>query len=513
MRQVLEVLQSPDQQNCHSVDFGVHSNPRERWFSKTRLGTIPTAIMIPSDVDILLSNARGRREVSAAALCFTIRSNQHWAAPPSSPPTEPYLWPARDILLRLRFAHDTLSHAACLLIAALKWRCGSLWSILGQQGMPQQGPYRLHPGQRSIQAINRSQVRRCTASKSIYSHFAHSHSLRPLSTGRHFSPAEMECARELELQGLNSADVGTISTHYRSHIALQAPRAISKSLSTILLMTIAHNAERRVFNEGLFPSIDRPIQGIKQHVHERIDHRIQTIKQRAHEYIKQASIEAQEAIFPCFITGLFIRLCKVIVILKELHLAYILKVVDIEAFKEDPDAAPCELIRGGPALEDPNTGIVLWESGAIVEYLEETYDKTNKLRYTSFPEVWHTKQWAWHQFGGHESLIGQESFISIYEFLGDVARGMLATIENHLSSTGNLYLIGDRITYADLLYAASKEAISTVLMRSFMDDIETEWRMQWPRTYDWYQRLITRDSVKKTFQERFEIMDERGWVD
>ena len=55
------------------------------------------------------------------------------------------------------------------------------------------------------------------------------------------------------------------------------------------------------------------------------------------------------------------QLCKVVVILKELHLPYILKVVDVGAIKEDPNSAPCELIRGGPAMEDPNTGIVLWE--------------------------------------------------------------------------------------------------------------------------------------------------------
>lgn len=32
-----------------------------------------------------------------------------------------------------------------------------------------------------------------------------------------------------------------------------------------------------------------------------------------------------------------------------------------------------------PALEDPNTGVVSWESGAVIRYLLRVYDATNKL--------------------------------------------------------------------------------------------------------------------------------------
>lgn len=38
-----------------------------------------------------------------------------------------------------------------------------------------------------------------------------------------------------------------------------------------------------------------------------------------------------------------------------------------------------------PEIEDPNTGITLWESGAIIEYLIENYDKDSTLTYTTFP--------------------------------------------------------------------------------------------------------------------------------
>lgn len=32
-----------------------------------------------------------------------------------------------------------------------------------------------------------------------------------------------------------------------------------------------------------------------------------------------------------------------------------------------------------PALEDPNTGVVSWESGAVIHYLLRVYDKSNEL--------------------------------------------------------------------------------------------------------------------------------------
>lgn len=46
-----------------------------------------------------------------------------------------------------------------------------------------------------------------------------------------------------------------------------------------------------------------------------------------------------------------------------------------------------------PAIEDPNTGITLWESGAILEYLVEMYDTKHTLAFASSPERYYVKQW------------------------------------------------------------------------------------------------------------------------
>jgi glutathione S-transferase len=57
-----------------------------------------------------------------------------------------------------------------------------------------------------------------------------------------------------------------------------------------------------------------------------------------------------------------------------------------------------------PAIFDPNTGLTLWESGAIVEYLVETYDKESKLKYQDTLDNWRLKQFLHFQMSGQVSL-------------------------------------------------------------------------------------------------------------
>lgn len=54
------------------------------------------------------------------------------------------------------------------------------------------------------------------------------------------------------------------------------------------------------------------------------------------------------------------HLCKIVLVLKELELPYIMKVLDHSSVDRDP-YAPTALTRGIPALTDPNTDLTLWE--------------------------------------------------------------------------------------------------------------------------------------------------------
>lgn len=53
-----------------------------------------------------------------------------------------------------------------------------------------------------------------------------------------------------------------------------------------------------------------------------------------------------------------------------------------------------------PAIEDPNTGLNIWESGAIIEYLLETYDKGHSLSYAKSPEKFEELCWLHLQTSG-----------------------------------------------------------------------------------------------------------------
>jgi len=62
-----------------------------------------------------------------------------------------------------------------------------------------------------------------------------------------------------------------------------------------------------------------------------------------------------------------------------------------------------------PAIEDPKTGFKLWESGAIIDYLLDTYDKDHSLSYTSGAEKYQTKCWMEFQMSGQGELMPRPS--------------------------------------------------------------------------------------------------------
>jgi glutathione S-transferase len=157
-----------------------------------------------------------------------------------------------------------------------------------------------------------------------------------------------------------------------------------------------------------------------------------------------------------------------------------------------------------PTLIDPNTGITIWESGAIMEYLIETYDKDHSL---SFPagskEYYAAKQWLFFQASGQGPYFGQyvwflkhhpEEVKSAKErYLGEIKR-VAGVVEGHLEKEGD-WLVGGKYSYVDLAWLMWFNVVE-----KFTGDKEVLDMGQWPKVQAWVKRIAERPVVKEVLE-------------
>lgn len=98
---------------------------------------------------------------------------------------------------------------------------------------------------------------------------------------------------------------------------------------------------------------------------------------------------------------------KVAILLEELSLPWTLLEIEMKDLKSEPYIS---INPNGrlPSLEDPNTGVKIFESGAIIEYLLETYDKDHELHSAASPAKWLEKSWLFFQVSGQGPYFGQK---------------------------------------------------------------------------------------------------------
>ena len=189
---------------------------------------------------------------------------------------------------------------------------------------------------------------------------------------------------------------------------------------------------------------------------------------------------------------------KVAIILEELGLPY---EQTFPSVKEEPYLSVNPNGRV-PAIEDPNTGIVLWESAAIVQYLIETYDKDNKISYSSSPEKFYEKQWLAFQVSGQGPYFGQaawfgnfhpEKLPSAHErYINEIER-VNSVLDGHLQK--HTYLVGDKCTYADLVFVNWAAIIPWLTAGK---DVTSKYKAYTA----WMEKLNERPSVKKILAEK-----------
>ncbi|KAG6278061.1 hypothetical protein E4U47_006274 [Claviceps purpurea] len=182
---------------------------------------------------------------------------------------------------------------------------------------------------------------------------------------------------------------------------------------------------------------------------------------------------------------------KVAIILEELSLPYETKFLDS---------------RPVPGLEDPNTKISLWESGAIIDYLIDQYDTTHKLSYTTPSEKYLTRSWEHFQMSGQGPYFGQlvwftishpEKIKSVTDLYINEIKRVTSVIDGHLKKHKTQYLVGDQITYADLMFVPWAVVVVALAKLDLSE-------------YDaysaWFKRLTDRPTVAKILKQREEAM-------
>lgn len=163
-----------------------------------------------------------------------------------------------------------------------------------------------------------------------------------------------------------------------------------------------------------------------------------------------------------------------------------------------------------PAIQDPNTGITLWESGAIVEYLIEKYDANRTLSFLpGTAEAYHARQWLFFQTTGQGPYYGQaawfkkfhhetlpsalERYVKEVNRVSGVLDGYLGKQDEQFGGepgyTGP-WLVGNKLSFADLAFVSWQKIIAMVIGK---DDYDED---AFPHLKKWLDRMTQRESVK-----------------
>jgi len=198
---------------------------------------------------------------------------------------------------------------------------------------------------------------------------------------------------------------------------------------------------------------------------------------------------------------------KVAIVLEELNIPYTTTYIEHSEVKGDKFTKVNPNGRV-PAIEDPNTGITLWESAAIIEYLVDTYDKTGSLTYKEGHEKWQVKQWLYFQMSGQGPYYGQAVFLmrmhpekveSVIKRYQDQTTRVIGVLDKVLE--GKTYLVGDKCTIADLAFIPWEKLVPTILAGQ---DVDLE--KEYPNYSAWLKLLNERPAVKKVFEIRDKVI-------
>ena len=93
----------------------------------------------------------------------------------------------------------------------------------------------------------------------------------------------------------------------------------------------------------------------------------------------------------------------------------------------------------------------------------------------------------------------QEKLPSAVERYANEIKRVIGVVDAHLDKQGTDYLVGDRITYADLMFLPWNNGVAQGMNGP---EFAKEWEEKYPKCWAWHQRLMERPAIKATFEEK-----------
>lgn len=196
-------------------------------------------------------------------------------------------------------------------------------------------------------------------------------------------------------------------------------------------------------------------------------------------------------------------------ILSELDIPYENEFVDLAKLKT-PEYEVINPNGRLPAIHDPNTDITIWESGAILEYILDTYDQEHKLSFApGTKEFYHARQWLYYQVTGQGLYYGQAVWFKRYHaervdsavqrYVNEIKR-VSKVLDKWLEDKE--WLVGDRMSYADLAFVPWQNSVQSTLSDEGYDEKE------FPHMTAWLKRVAGRPKVKELIEAQEQLFQE-----
>ena len=190
------------------------------------------------------------------------------------------------------------------------------------------------------------------------------------------------------------------------------------------------------------------------------------------------------------------RSVRVVWLCEELGLSYERVPIDFSAeYRASAEWRRLNPVGKVPAMTDGD--LILFESGAMVEYILDRYDE-ERLRPTPGSDAYaRYLQWSWFaeatfarplgEIVNHRRVFGADSSTRMLDEMRDRARSCITAIDDALA--GQDYLIDDEFTAADIMMGYS---IFLAIRVKAMDEGE------FPNVTDYYNRLSARPAFART---------------